>query len=489
MEIKILKELGKELNVLYMEDEGMIRQQMEDILKNLFKSVTTAVNGQEGVDLFMKGKYDIVITDIQMPLKNGLEAAREIRAISPHTPIVVTTAYSDSSLFLTSIELGIDRYILKPISVPNLFGSLQSVAEALINKRKAEELHRKVLLEEINETASDVAKKLADAFPTPSVAFSDTKLKFANESFAELFGEENLKALQSGDKTLSSFFEARDGFLSCVNDINNDDAQANRAILKINGKKHIFLVAKREITILQDKVEIYTLSNITKIEYQKRKNQGYAELLEEILFSRYKRTVIQQGEPETKKIDAEATVSQQPQNIEPKDYLYLSQEEKEVLRRTHTNKYTALEYTDALDEGLIDEVDELGELEGEWRELVCDFEESGNWIMVEKVSVIIQKYSRTIGVLIEFEDLSYALSSLSKVLTDIEPNETNRRVLLLFLDTIRIDLCDWRNKIFIQKTARDIHYLDSSLFSSCLQLQLKLGSGVVENDDNDLELF
>ncbi len=486
MEIKILKELGKDLNILYMEDEGMIRQQMEDILKNLFNSVTTAVNGQEGVDLFMKGQYDIVITDIQMPLKNGLEAAKEIRAVSPYTPIIVTTAYSDSSLFLTSIELGIDRYILKPISVPNLFGSLQAVAEALINKRKAEELNRKILLEEINEATADVAKKLADAFPTPSVAFSNGKLKFANESFAELFKEENLKALQNGTKTLSSFFESRDGFLPRIDDI-SDDPQANRAIIQIDGKKHIFLVAKRELTILQEKIELYTLSNITKIEYQKRKNEGYAELLEEILFSRYKRTVIQQSTPITQ--DAEPVLSQQPQVAEPKDYLYLSQEEKDVLRRTHTNKYTALEYTSALDEGLIDEVDELGELEGEWRKLVCDFEESGNWIMAEKISTVIQKYSRTIGVLIEFEDLSYALNSLSKVLTDVEPSETNKRVLLLFLDTIRIDLCDWRNKIFIQKSAKDIHYLDSSLFSSCLQLQLKLGTATGETDDNELELF
>ncbi len=488
MKIKILKELVKELNVLYMEDEGMIRQQMEDILKNLFKSVTTAVNGQEGVDLFMKGKYDIVITDIQMPLKNGLEAAKEIRAMSPHTPIVVTTAYSDVNLFLTAIELGVDRYILKPISVPNLFGALQSVAEALINKRKAEELHRKMLLEEINETASDVAKKLADAFPIPSVAFSGGKLKFANESFVELFGEENLKALQNNSKTLDSFFEQRDGFLESLKEINKDDHQANKVIISIGGKKNIFLIAKRDIVVLRETIEIYTLSNITKLEYQKRKNEGYAELLEEILFSTYKRTVIQHSASKAEGAK-EMGAAQNLQAAEPKDYLYLSEEEKEILRKTHTNKYTALEYTAELDEGIIDEIDELAELEGEWRELVCDFEESGNWLAIEKVSTIIQKYARTIGMLIEFEDLSYAINSLSKVLANIEPSEANRRVLLLFLDTIRIDLCDWRNKIFIQKTAKDIHYLDSSLFSSCLQLQLKLGSETTKTDDNDLELF
>lgn len=487
MEVKILKELGRELNVLYMEDEGMIRQQMEDILKNLFKSVTSASNGEAGVELFKKENYDIVITDIQMPIKNGLEAAREIKEISPHTPIVVTTAYSDAKLFLTSIEIGIDRYILKPISVPNLFGSLQAVAEGIHNKKKAEELNRKMLLEEINEAASDLAQRLADAFPTPSVAFSGNKLKFANEVFAELFGEENLKKLQSGSKNLNSFIEEKDGFLCNVNEINKDDTQANRAIININGKKHIFLVAKREITILNEKVEIFTLSNITKIEYQKRKNQGYAELLEEILFSRYKMSA--KAQPcQSAKSDACETKTQHEQG----DYLYLSQEEKEILRKSHTTKYTSEEYLRELNSGLIDEVEELGELEYEWKELVSDFEDSGNWMSVEKISSILQRYSKTIASLIEFEDLAFALSSLSKVLSDAQPTESNRKVLLLFLDTLRMDLSDWRNKIFIQKSARDIHYLDSSLFSSCLQLQLKLGgteAEVSDDDDDGLELF
>jgi len=476
MEVKILKELAKNLTVLYMEDEGMIRQQMEDILKNIFKSVTSATNGQEGVELFQKNDFDIVITDIQMPHKNGLEAAKEIKNISPNTPIIVTTAYSDINLFITSIELGIDRYVLKPISVPNLFGSLQAVCEGIVNRQKAEELHRKRLLEEINEVSADVAQKLADAFPVPSIAMSGENLRFANESFIELMGEENIQALRLKTKSLNSFFEARDGFLSSIDEIVENDYTTNRAIINIGGKKHIFLIAKRKIPILSEQLDIYTLSNITKIEYQKIKNQSYAELLQEILFTTYKKTIVA---PTAKESTAE----------KPKEYLYLSQEEREVLRRNHSNKYTALEYITELDDGLIDEIEELGELENEWRELICDFEDSGNWITIEKISAIAQKYSHTIGALIEFEDLSYAINSLARVLTDTQPSESNRKVLLLFLDAIRIDLCDWRSKIFIKKNAKDIHYLDSSLFSSCLQLQLKLGAGGGEADDNDLELF
>ena len=146
MDVKIIKELGRNVSVLYLEDEEAIRKQMGDIFKALFKSVTCASNGQMGITLFKKDKYDLVITDIQMPLKNGLEVAKEIKAMRPHTPVIVVTAYSNANLFISSIETGVDRYILKPISIPNLYGSLQSVLEAMHNKRKAEELHRKVLL-------------------------------------------------------------------------------------------------------------------------------------------------------------------------------------------------------------------------------------------------------------------------------------------------------------------------------------------------------
>jgi YesN/AraC family two-component response regulator len=487
MEIKTLKELAKNLTVLYMEDEAMIRQQMEDILKNIFKSVTAVTNGQEGVDAFIKTDFDIVVTDIQMPQKNGLDAAREIKAISPHTPIVVTTAYSDINLFLTSIEIGVDRYILKPISVPNLFGSLQAACEGIINRQKAEELNKKKLLEEINQASADIAQKLADVFPNPAIALSNKKLKFVNEAFAELLGEENLKTIKSGEKNLSNFFEQRDGFLRDMDSIDENDYSANRAIIKTKGKKQIFLIAKKKITIADEQLDIYTLSNITKIEYQKLKNQNYAELLEEILFTRYKQVISAPAEP---KIEArqESKSAPAPKTTE---YLYLSEEEKEILRKSHQKKYSAIEYIAELDQSLIDEIDEFEELEREWSELISDFDDSANWVAVEKIAKIIQKYSKTIASLIEFEDLSYALNYLAKVLIDTQPNEENRRVLLLFLDNIRMDLCDWRDRIFIKKNTSDIHYLDSSLFSSCLQLQLKLGnpSVSVPDDDNDLELF
>ena len=473
MDVKIIKELGRNVSVLYLEDEEAIRKQMGDIFKALFKSVTCTSNGQMGITLFKKDKYDLVITDIQMPLKNGLEVAKEIKAMSPHTPVIVVTAYSNANLFISSIETGVDRYILKPISIPNLYGSLQSVLEAMHNKRKAEELHRKVLLEEINEAATDVIQKLADAFPTPTVAFCGKKLKFANEAFVDMFGEDSMLALRDG-KEFGDFFEQKAGYIGSPEKADKEDYQKNKAVLSIDGKKQIVMIARRNIKIIKEKISIFTISNITKMEYQKRKNETYAELLEEILFSRFKSVAPR----------SEAA----PLNNES-NYLYLSQEEKDVLRKSRSVKYTAQEYTKELPDKLIEEMEELGELDSEWKELLLDFEDDGAWIKIEKISAIVDKYAKAVHSLIEFEDLSFALSSLHKVLKDVQQTEFNRRIVVLFLDTIRQDLKEWREKIFIKNNAADIHYLDSSLFSSCIQLQLKLGGNQIEDTGEDLELF
>lgn len=478
MEIKRLKELGGNLAVLYMEDEKEIRQQVEEILKNFFGSVTTAQNGKEGIELFEKHNFDLVITDIQMPHKTGLEAAREIKEIKPGTPVVVTTAYSDVHFFITSIELGIDRYILKPISMPNLFGALISVCEGIINKQRAEELKRKELMEEINSTASDLMQKLSNAFPNPAVVFDGKELKFVNEAFGELFGEEGIKSIRDGKRGLNDFLVVKDGFADEIESLDTNDYSKNKIILNTNGKKSIFLVAKKRIIAVGAELDIYTFSNITTIEYQKRKNQTYAELLQELLFAKYKRQTLSTPKPE------------QQATAEKAEYLYLSNDEKDILRKSHGRKYSALEYTKEIDQDLIEEIDEFAELESEWQDLLMDFEERASKNITDKISAIIDKYSRTIAALIEFEDLAYALKAISKVLSDIVISEDNRKTLNIFLENIRLDLADWREKIFVQKSTKDIHYLDSSLFSSCLQLQLKLGVGNVRlEDENDLELF
>ncbi|EAK9927733.1 response regulator transcription factor [Campylobacter jejuni] len=111
----------KELIILVVEDEVKARESMINILSERFSKVIGAQNGDEGLKKFKKFKPDLVITDIAMPIMNGLDMAREIKEISDDVPIVVLSAYSEKERLLRSIDIGIDKYLIKPVDIEELF--------------------------------------------------------------------------------------------------------------------------------------------------------------------------------------------------------------------------------------------------------------------------------------------------------------------------------------------------------------------------------
>ncbi len=136
--VKELKSLTKDLTLLYVEDEDELRESVEVYLKKLFASVTTCANGQEGVNAYKQNDFDVIVSDIQMPIKDGLEMSKEIKEIDLHQEIIITSAYSDASYFLNSIAVGINGYIIKPIDYAQmnqeLYKSCVKVIQAKENK-------------------------------------------------------------------------------------------------------------------------------------------------------------------------------------------------------------------------------------------------------------------------------------------------------------------------------------------------------------------
>ncbi|EAI7419436.1 response regulator transcription factor [Campylobacter jejuni] len=111
----------KELIILVVEDEVKARESMINILSERFSKVIGAQNGDDGLKKFKKFKPDLVITDIAMPIMDGLDMAREIKEISDDVPIVVLSAYSEKERLLRSIDIGIDKYLIKPVDIEELF--------------------------------------------------------------------------------------------------------------------------------------------------------------------------------------------------------------------------------------------------------------------------------------------------------------------------------------------------------------------------------
>jgi len=152
--------------VLYVEDEATTRRALSQPLERRVRELLTAENGEVGLALFRERGPDIVVTDITMPVMNGLQMVRGIRGLAAGTPVIVTTAYSDTKYLVESIEIGIDRYIFKPVDHEKLFAALQQCALVVTAARELRRHHeeRERLIGELQDALAQV-KQLSGLLP------------------------------------------------------------------------------------------------------------------------------------------------------------------------------------------------------------------------------------------------------------------------------------------------------------------------------------
>ena len=117
--------------VLYVEDEKTVRENVKEILGEFFKKVVAAESGEEGWIKYKKDKIDVAIVDIELPGFNGLELIRKIRSEDHELPIVVVSAYTKTDYLLESVELKLDKYIVKPLTSRKLYELLMKLESEL----------------------------------------------------------------------------------------------------------------------------------------------------------------------------------------------------------------------------------------------------------------------------------------------------------------------------------------------------------------------
>lgn len=122
-----------DLSVLFVEDEKELREALESAIGDEFSQFIVARDGEDGLKKFKKFKPDIVITDIMMPIRNGLEMAKEIKKLSRETPVIVLSAFSEKEKLLKAIDVGIDKYLIKPIDPDELMVTLHFIAKDLLS--------------------------------------------------------------------------------------------------------------------------------------------------------------------------------------------------------------------------------------------------------------------------------------------------------------------------------------------------------------------
>lgn len=127
MDIEVLKNL----NVLYVEDEIDLKEVTENFLSNIIGNVVALDNGLDALNRFNEEKFDVVITDINMPKLNGVELIKEIKKINSNIPIIVTTAYNNEQQLEELYSAGMDEYIMKPIDLMQLVEKIIESAQKI----------------------------------------------------------------------------------------------------------------------------------------------------------------------------------------------------------------------------------------------------------------------------------------------------------------------------------------------------------------------
>jgi two-component system, sensor histidine kinase and response regulator len=136
------------LTILYVEDEEMTRKTVCSMLARRFPGlvIESAPDGSAGLELFLRLRPDLVITDINMPGMNGIEMTRRIMEKDSRARIIVTSAHSDHDYLIESIEIGVSRYVMKPIDSSKLFAAIDDTLHALRLERERERCVREIEL-------------------------------------------------------------------------------------------------------------------------------------------------------------------------------------------------------------------------------------------------------------------------------------------------------------------------------------------------------
>lgn len=121
------------MKILVVDDEEGARELFYTILTDEGYSITLANNGEEALGIFKNDGFDLVITDIKMPVMDGLQLLQEIRKLGSKTDVIMVTAYGEVESYLKAMSLGAAEYINKPIRVKEL----KRIVHKVLTERKA----------------------------------------------------------------------------------------------------------------------------------------------------------------------------------------------------------------------------------------------------------------------------------------------------------------------------------------------------------------
>jgi PAS domain S-box-containing protein len=135
----------KKTTVLYVEDDDSIREELEYFLGKKVQKLYVAKNGEEGLNLYKEFKPELIITDIQMPIMNGVKMIKAIKEIDPNVPTVIATAFNDSDFLFEAIKLNVLGYLVKPINLYSLSETLYKISKNIYLEKENKEIYNTLM--------------------------------------------------------------------------------------------------------------------------------------------------------------------------------------------------------------------------------------------------------------------------------------------------------------------------------------------------------
>lgn len=153
-----------DISVLFVEDEELLRAIYERILDKVVSRLYLASNGKEGLEAFHRYKPDLIITDIMMPVMDGLEMVEKIRKVDDDVRLVILSAYGEAEYFLDAIKIGVNSFLLKPVETKKLTSLVEELSSGILLSRevKEQERQREIAEENLRKLNQELEKRVEE---------------------------------------------------------------------------------------------------------------------------------------------------------------------------------------------------------------------------------------------------------------------------------------------------------------------------------------
>lgn len=161
-------------SILYVEDEKLVQEQLADVIQDYCNTLYLADNGEQGLLLYQKYKPEIVISDVKMPIMDGIEMVKQIKAIDDGVRVVFSTAFSDYEFLQSAIEMQVDGYVLKPISLEKFENKLHRLVQDIKNKEDLESKEKMLIQQSKVASMGEMLSNIAHQWRQPLSAMAAT---------------------------------------------------------------------------------------------------------------------------------------------------------------------------------------------------------------------------------------------------------------------------------------------------------------------------